>query len=111
VIEVIGRCRVVKGQSSRKKTCPAPSCPSAAERETSEHDIQRQQQYLDSQPYLNEGVLTAAALMRVFGLSLLGMTYPLVILWAAVFWTMSFALFVGVYSPILWGPRVDGMPG
>ena len=56
-------------------------------------------------------LLTVAALIRVFGLSLLRMTYPLVILWAAVFWTMSFALFVGVYTPILWGPRADGKPG
>lgn len=56
-------------------------------------------------------LLTAAALIRVFGLSLLRMTYPLVIVWAAIFWTMSFALFVGVYTPILWGPRADGKPG
>jgi uncharacterized protein involved in response to NO len=56
-------------------------------------------------------LLTAAALMRVFGLSLLRMSYPLVIVWAALFWTVSFALFVGVYTPILWGPRADGKPG
>jgi uncharacterized protein involved in response to NO len=56
-------------------------------------------------------LLTAAALMRVFGLSLLRIPYPLVIVWAALFWTVSFALFVGVYTPILWGPRADGKPG
>jgi uncharacterized protein involved in response to NO len=55
-------------------------------------------------------LLTAAALLRVFGLSVLGLSYPLVIVWAAIFWTTSFALFVGVYTPILWGPRVDGKP-
>jgi uncharacterized protein involved in response to NO len=56
-------------------------------------------------------LLTAAALVRVFGLSLLGLSYPLVIVWAAIFWTASFALFVGIYTPILWGARADGKPG
>jgi len=56
-------------------------------------------------------LLTAGALLRVFGLALLGLSYPLVITWAAIFWTASFALFVGVYTPILWGPRADGKPG
>jgi uncharacterized protein involved in response to NO len=53
-------------------------------------------------------LLTAAALTRVFGLSLSGLSYPAVILWAALFWTTAFALFLGVYAPILWGPRADG---
>jgi uncharacterized protein involved in response to NO len=57
------------------------------------------------------GLLTTAAVMRVFGLSLFGMSYPAVIAVAAIFWTASFILFVGVYSPILWGPRADGKPG
>jgi uncharacterized protein involved in response to NO len=57
------------------------------------------------------GFLTAAAVMRVFGLSLFGLSYPMVITVAAIFWTASFALFIGVYSPILWGPRADGKPG
>ncbi len=56
-------------------------------------------------------LLTAAALTRVFGLSVSGLSYPRMILWAALFWTMAFALFVGVYAPILWGPRVDGKAG
>jgi uncharacterized protein involved in response to NO len=55
-------------------------------------------------------LLTAAALVRVFGFYA-GLSYPLVITWAAIFWTTSFALFVGVYTPILWGPRADGKPG
>jgi uncharacterized protein involved in response to NO len=56
-------------------------------------------------------LLTAAALMRVFGLSISGLSYPLVILWAALFWTTAFALFLGIYIPILWRPRVDGKAG
>jgi uncharacterized protein involved in response to NO len=30
---------------------------------------------------------------------------------AAILWTASFLLFIGIYSPILWRPRVDGKPG
>ena len=30
---------------------------------------------------------------------------------SALVWLFGFALFVYVYSPILWGPRVDGRPG
>jgi uncharacterized protein involved in response to NO len=56
-------------------------------------------------------LLTAAALTRVFGLSFSGLSYRAVILWAALFWTTAFALFVGVYTPILWGPRADGKAG
>ena len=56
-------------------------------------------------------MLTAAALVRVFGLTALRLSYPQVVVLAASFWTMSFAFFVGVYAPILWGPRVDGKPG
>jgi uncharacterized protein involved in response to NO len=55
--------------------------------------------------------LTAAALMRVFGLSAFGLNYPTVIIWSALFWTIAFALFVAVYAPILCGPRADGKPG
>lgn len=57
------------------------------------------------------GLLTAGALMRVFGLWICGWSYPTVILWAALFWTTAFALFIGVYAPILCGPRVDGKAG
>jgi uncharacterized protein involved in response to NO len=56
-------------------------------------------------------LLTAAAVVRVFGLSGFGLSFPLVVVWSALFWTTAFALFVGVYLPILWGPRADGMPG
>jgi len=56
-------------------------------------------------------MLTAAALVRVFGLTALRLSYPQVVVLAASFWTTSFAFFVGVYAPILWGPRADGKPG
>jgi uncharacterized protein involved in response to NO len=42
---------------------------------------------------------------------MLGLSYPIVITWAAIFWTTSFTLLLGVYAPILWGPRADGNPG
>ena len=56
-------------------------------------------------------LLTAAAFVRVFGLSGLQLSYPVVIAWSALLWTAAFALFVGVYAPILWQPRIDGKPG
>jgi uncharacterized protein involved in response to NO len=56
-------------------------------------------------------LLTLAALVRVFGLAALHGNYPLVIVLAALLWTAAFALFIGVYAPILWGARVDGKPG
>jgi uncharacterized protein involved in response to NO len=56
-------------------------------------------------------LLTAAATVRVFGLSALRLNYQVVIAWSALFWTTAFALFVLVYAPILWGPRVDGKAG
>ena len=57
------------------------------------------------------GLLTAAALVRVFGLSMLGLGYPVIIVWTAVLWTGAFALFLWVYGPILFKPRADGKPG
>jgi uncharacterized protein involved in response to NO len=56
-------------------------------------------------------LLTAAAAVRVFGLSALRLNYLVVIIWSALFWTLAFALFVIVYAPILWGPRADGKAG
>jgi uncharacterized protein involved in response to NO len=56
-------------------------------------------------------LLTAAALMRVFGLFAFRLNYPTVIIWSALFWTIAFALFVAVYAPILCGPRADGNAG
>jgi uncharacterized protein involved in response to NO len=56
-------------------------------------------------------LLTMSAVVRVFGFSLFGGSYPTIIAVAAVLWTAAFALFIAVYSPILWGPRADGKPG
>ena len=56
-------------------------------------------------------LLTAAAVVRVFGLSALRLNYPVMIIGSALFWTTAFALFVLVYAPILWGPRADGKAG
>ncbi len=56
-------------------------------------------------------MLTTAAIVRVFGLTALRLSYPQVVILTASFWTVSFALFVGVYAPILWGPRADGKHG
>lgn len=56
-------------------------------------------------------LLAAAAIVRVFGLALMGLTYPQVIVLSALLWTTAFALFLVIYAPILWGPRADGKPG
>lgn len=56
-------------------------------------------------------LLTGAAVIRVFGLSGFGLNYPSVIVLAALCWTAAFALFVAIYAPILWRPRIDGKPG
>ncbi|MGA8709379.1 MAG: NnrS family protein [Steroidobacteraceae bacterium] len=56
-------------------------------------------------------LLTAAAVVRVFGLSGLGLSYPAVIIFSSLFWTAAFAIFVAVYAPILWMPRADGKAG
>jgi uncharacterized protein involved in response to NO len=56
-------------------------------------------------------LLSAAAATRVFGCSAFGLNYPMVIAWSALFWTTAFAIFVGVYAPIVWAPRSDGKPG
>lgn len=56
-------------------------------------------------------LLVAAAVVRVFGLSGLQLNYPQVIALSAILWTAAFALFLVVYAPILWGPRVDGKAG
>lgn len=56
-------------------------------------------------------LLTAAALVRVFGLAVLRISYPEVILAAALLWTAAFALFTWVYAPMLLAPRADGKPG
>ena len=56
-------------------------------------------------------LLTAAACLRVFGLAVVGGSYPAIVLAAALLWTSAFILFLGSYGPVLVGPRVDGRPG
>lgn len=55
-------------------------------------------------------MLVAATVVRLFGLDV-GLRYPVAIVVAGMLWTYAFLLFVLVYAPILWGPRVDGRPG
>lgn len=55
-------------------------------------------------------LLTAAVVLRVFGTSS-ALPYAVAITGAASLWTLAFAIFVGVYAPILWNPRVDGRAG
>ena len=56
-------------------------------------------------------LLAGAALVRVFGLTTLRTSYPMVIAAAAWLWTAAFLLFVVVYAPILCKPRLDRRPG
>jgi uncharacterized protein involved in response to NO len=56
-------------------------------------------------------LLTAAALVRVFGLAVFRIAYPEIILVAAFLWTAAFVLFAWIYAPMLLAPRADGKPG
>ena len=55
-------------------------------------------------------LLTAAALARVFGISLLPDAFDWLVV-AGTCWSASFGLFLLVYAPILLRPRADGKPG
>ena len=57
------------------------------------------------------GLLSAAAVVRVFGLAWIGRSYLGVIVLSAMLWTAAFALFIAIYAPMLLSPRVDGKPG
>lgn len=56
-------------------------------------------------------LLIAAAVVRVFGPSMLPLAYAHVIACAAVLWIAAFLVYVWVYTPILLRPRADGKPG
>jgi uncharacterized protein involved in response to NO len=56
-------------------------------------------------------LLTAAALLRVFGIALFPAHYLLTLTVAATAWMLSFGIFLLCYAPILWRPRADGAPG
>jgi uncharacterized protein involved in response to NO len=57
------------------------------------------------------GMLTLAAVVRVFGPLLWPEAYRLELVLSAALWTAAFGVFVVVYLPILVSPRVDGKPG
>jgi uncharacterized protein involved in response to NO len=56
-------------------------------------------------------LLSAAAVVRVFGLLWWRHSYPAVIVVSALLWTAAFAVFVAVFAPMLWSPRIDGRGG
>jgi len=55
-------------------------------------------------------LLTAAGVVRTFGAGV-AVPYAVIIALTAVLWTGAFALFLGIYAPILLTPRVDGKAG
>ena len=55
------------------------------------------------------GVATTA--VRVLGVSALRLNYSTVFVSSALCRTMAFAIFVNIYAPILWSPRIDGKSG
>jgi uncharacterized protein involved in response to NO len=57
------------------------------------------------------GLLAAAAVIRVFGATMLPLPYTEVIVLAAALWTAAFLLFLWVYAPMLLSPRADGKAG
>jgi len=56
-------------------------------------------------------LLTIAALLRTFGGALLPANYLVILSIAGIAWVASFGIFIAVYAPVLWLPRVDGKPG
>jgi uncharacterized protein involved in response to NO len=56
-------------------------------------------------------LLAAATAVRVFGLLWWPHNYPAVIVVSALLWSAAFAVFVAVFAPMLWSPRVDGKAG
>jgi uncharacterized protein involved in response to NO len=56
-------------------------------------------------------LISVAAIVRVFALGMLGVGYPAVLVVSSLLWAAAFALYVGIYGPILCGPRVDGRAG
>lgn len=56
-------------------------------------------------------ILTAAVVVRVFAPAANFAGYRGSIIVAGVLWTLAFILYLTVYAPILWRPRVDGRPG
>ena len=65
------------------------------------------EQYLTTGLYV---LVNLAALVRVGG-PLAGVSGRLAYGLSGALWCLAFLLFLGVYAPILMGPRVDGKPG
>ena len=57
------------------------------------------------------GALSLAVFLRVLGPLLVPSHYPLALGIAALFWSLSFAVYLFVYAGALVSPRVDGRPG
>lgn len=57
------------------------------------------------------GLVNAAAVVRVLLPLIVPGAYAGWIHLSATLWALAFLLFVGVYAPVLWQPRVDGRPG
>ena len=56
-------------------------------------------------------ILNLAAVVRVFGPAVAPLEYLTTVRLAGALWVFAFALYVIVYEPILWTPRIDGKPG
>lgn len=57
------------------------------------------------------GLISAAAIFRVFGSALLPSHYGEMIAASGLSWIAAFCIFLWVYLPILIAPRADGRPG
>ena len=56
-------------------------------------------------------LLTFTALLRTFGVAIFPAHYLMTLTIAATTWSACFGIFLVVYAPILWRPRVDGKSG
>lgn len=57
------------------------------------------------------GLVVSGALLRVAGPPLLSALYTWVMVISGAMWMLAFVIFVGVYTPLLLRPRLDGKPG
>ena len=55
--------------------------------------------------------INLAALIRVFGSLALPAHYSLWIASSGALWVLGFALFLALFTPVLFTPRADGQPG
>lgn len=57
------------------------------------------------------GLVSLAALLRVFGVLWWPEHYALLVQSSGLLWSLAFVIFLVVYVPVLTRPRVDGVPG